>query len=312
MHNGTILVKSAPESGTTFTVLIPIKNESKLVAQQKVKQNWEVIETEPNDELDSGEKNIHSILLVEDNREMQKYIRQMLNDDYRVLVAGNGSQGLEMANELYPDLVISDVMMPGIDGFELCKRIKEDVRTSHIPVILLTALSDTDKKISGLKTGANAYITKPFENKLLKAQINNLLIAQERMQKAFTESQENWEADSNLMPPDKKLMDKAIAIVDKHILDVNFTVEQLAAELSMSRSSLHRKMRALTNQSATEFIRYIRLKKAIKLMKEGNYNIDEIGYAVGFNSHSYFSQCFKKQFDKTPSTYLNELKQEKK
>lgn len=312
MHKGTILVKSSPESGTTFTVLIPIKNESKLIAQQKVKQNWEVTEKEPNDEFDSGEKNIHSILLVEDNREMQKYIRQMLSEDYRVLVAGNGNQGLEMANELYPDLVISDVMMPGIDGFELCKRLKEDVRTSHIPVILLTALSDTDKKISGLKTGANAYITKPFENRLLKAQISNLLIEQERMQKAFTESQENWETDSNLMPPDKKLMDKAIAIVDNHILDVNFTVEHLAAELSMSRSSLHRKMRALTNQSATEFIRYIRLKKAIKLMKEGNYNIDEIGYAVGFNSHSYFSQCFKKQFDKTPSTYLNELKQEQK
>lgn len=307
MHQGTILVKSAPGEGIRFTVLIPVRNEGKVGGKQK-KQNWQAPQNDPDEEIISGEKYIHSILVVEDNLEMQKYIRNLLNDEYRVLVAGNGTQGFEMANELYPDLVISDIMMPGIDGFELCKRLKEDIRTSHIPVILLTALSDTEKRISGLKTGANAYLTKPFDNKLLKAQISNLLVARKRMQEAFAESQEKWEEDTNLMPPDKKLMDKAIEIVDKHILDVNFTVEQLAEELNMSRSSLHRKMRALTNQSATEFIRYIRLKKAIKLMKEGNYNIDEIGYAVGFNSHSYFSQCFKKQFDKTPSAYMNDLK----
>jgi len=309
MHQGSVLVKSEPGQGTTFTVVIPLANESVLTGQQ-VKQKWEVQPTDT-DETVSAEKNTHSILIVEDNLEIQKYLRQLLNDEYRVLVAGNGTQGLEMANELYPDLIISDIMMPGIDGFELCQRIKEDVSTSHIPVILLTALSDTNKRISGLKTGANAYLTKPFDNNLLKAQISNLLLAQERMQKAFTESQEKWEEDSNLMPTDKRLMEKAIGIVEKHLLDENFTVEQLAAELNMSRSSLHRKMRVLPKQSATEFIRYIRLKKAIKLMKEGSYNIDEIGYAVGFNSHSYFTQCFKKQFDKTPSAYLNDLKQGK-
>jgi signal transduction histidine kinase/ligand-binding sensor domain-containing protein/DNA-binding response OmpR family regulator len=309
MHQGSILVKSEPGQGTTFTVLLPLTNKSSLTGQQ-VKQKWEAPLPEA-EKTGSGEKQSHSILIVEDNLEIQKYLRQLLSDEYRVLVAGNGTQGLEMANELYPDLIISDIMMPGIDGFDLCQRIKEDSRTSHIPVILLTALSDTSKRISGLKTGANAYLTKPFDNNLLKAQIINLLDAQKRMQKTFIESQEKWEEDSNLMPTDKRLMEKAIAVVEKHLLDENFSVEQLADELSMSRSSLHRKMRALTNQSATEFIRYVRLKKAIKLMKEGSYNIDEVGYAVGFNSHSYFTQCFKKQFDKTPSAYLSEIKRSK-
>ncbi|MGD9555797.1 MAG: two-component regulator propeller domain-containing protein [Mangrovibacterium sp.] len=309
MHQGTILVQSSPGHGSVFSVLIPFRTEDRLISgTEQEKETWAVQQPDPDDELLSDERQIHSILLVEDNPEMQKYIRRLLKEEYRVLVAGNGLQGFEMANELYPDLVISDIMMPGMDGFELCRKLKEDLRTSHIPVILLTALSETDKKVSGLKTGADAYLTKPFDNKLLKAQIANLLAARRRMQQAFTESQEKWEADANVMPPDRKLMDKAIAIVDKHILDANFTVEQLAAELNMSRSSLHRKMRALTSQSATEFIRYIRLKKAIKLMKEGNYNIDEVGYAVGFNSHSYFTQSFKKQFGKTPSAYLNDQK----
>jgi signal transduction histidine kinase/ligand-binding sensor domain-containing protein/DNA-binding response OmpR family regulator len=309
MHQGTILVQSSPGNGAVFTLLIPLITGGSVITESATnKESWAVEQPEPDDDVFSDEKQTHSILLVEDNPEMQKYIRRLLKDEYRVLIAGNGIQGFEMANELYPDLIISDIMMPGIDGFELCRRLKEDIRTSHIPVILLTALSETDKKVSGLKTGADAYLTKPFDNKLLKAQIANLLAARRRMQQAFTESQEKWAADANVMPPDRKLMDKAIAIVDKHILDANFTVEQLAAELNMSRSSLHRKMRALTSQSATEFIRYIRLKKAIKLMKEGNYNIDEVGYAVGFNSHSYFTQSFKKQFGKTPSAYLNDQK----
>ncbi|MEL7589392.1 MAG: two-component regulator propeller domain-containing protein [Prolixibacteraceae bacterium] len=309
MHQGTVLVQSSPGDGAAFCVLIPLRDEGQLTSgPPQGRESWTVPLPEPDDDVLSDEKQTHSILLVEDNPEMQKYIRRLLKEEYRVLVAGNGIQGFEMANELYPDLVISDIMMPGMDGFELCRKLKEDIRTSHIPVILLTALSETDKKVSGLKTGADAYLTKPFDNKLLKAQIANLLATRRRMQQAFSESHEKWEEDANVMPPDRKLMDKAIAIVDKHILDANFTVEQLAAELNMSRSSLHRKMRALTSQSATEFIRYVRLKKAIKLMKEGNYNIDEVGYAVGFNSHSYFSQSFKKQFGKTPSAYLNDQK----
>ena len=132
--------------------------------------------------------------------------------------------------------------------------------------------------------------------------------SRKKLQEVFFKSQEEWEGDTSLMPADKHLVNKSIRIIDRHLQDVNFSVETLAFELNISRSSLHRKIRALTNQSSSEFIRYIRLKKAIQLMKDGNYNIDEIGYAVGFNSHSYFTQSFKKQFGKTPSAYMNDLK----
>ena len=199
-------------------------------------------------------------------------------------------------------------MMPGQSGFDLCAQLKSDLQTSHIPIILLTALSETDKHINGLKTGADAYMTKPFEERLLKAQVSNLLASRKKLQEAFLKSEQEWEESGDLMPADKNLVNKAIRIIEKHIQEPNFSVEFMASELNISRSSLHRKITALTSQSTTEFIRYVRLKKAIQLMKEGNNNIDEIGYAVGFNSHSYFTQSFKKQFGKTPSAYMNDLK----
>ncbi len=311
LHEGAITVNSALGEGSVFSVVLPCKKGcDATVAKEKLLKSWEnshkpLPESQPTEPV---EKQNNAILIVEDNTDMQKQIRNLLADEYKVLLASNGVQGLEMARDLYPDLVISDVMMPEMDGFELCKHLKDDLQTSHIPVILLTALSETDKRIDGLETGADAYLVKPFENKLLRAQISNLLTSRKRLQQSFKESEEKWADDSNLMHQDKKLVERAIHVVEKHLLNPNFSVEQLADELGVSRSTLHRKMRVLTNQSATEFVRYVRMKKAIKLMKEGNFNIDEIGYAVGFNSHSYFTQCFKKQFGMTPSEYIQEQK----
>jgi len=311
LHGGAITVNSTPGEGSSFSVLLPRKKIGEATAaEEKLVKSWAnthkpIPESQP---AVSGEKQNNAILIVEDNADMQKQIRNLLVDEYKVLLASNGVQGLEMARDLYPDLVISDVMMPEMDGFELCKNLKGDLQTSHIPVILLTALSETDKQIDGLETGADAYLVKPFENKLLRAQISNLLTSRKRLQQSFKESEEKWADDSNLMHQDKKLIERAIHVVEKHLLNPNFSVEQLADELGVSRSTLHRKMRVLTNQSATEFVRYVRMKKAIKLMKEGNLNIDEIGYAIGFNSHSYFTQCFKKQFGMTPSEYIQEQK----
>lgn len=310
LHNGAVTVTSVPGEGSTFSVLLPGKSENEInpVEEKLFKSLAGSTKTHQEQHVTQGEKQNSVILIVEDNPDMQKQIRNLLMDEYKVLASSNGVQGLEMARDFYPDLIISDVMMPEMDGFELCKRIKEDLQTSHIPVILLTALSETDKRIDGLETGADAYIVKPFENKLLRAQISNLLTSRRRLQQSFKESEEKWADNSNLQFQDKKLVERAILVVEKHILNPNFSVEQLADELGVSRSTLHRKMRVLTNQSATEFVRYVRMKKAVKLMKEGNLNIDEIGYAVGFNSHSYFTQCFKKQFGMTPSEYIQEQK----
>ena len=319
LHNGAITIKRLPEKGVIFSVLLPIQNEIKIgETKSEILKSW--IDTErnpvPEDEssfLPAGSKNepSTSVLIVEDNYDMLKQIKHLLKNDFKVITASNGLQGLELAREIFPDIIISDIVMPGIDGIELCKNIKNDIQTSHIPVILLTAVSETEKHIKGLDTGADAYIIKPFDNNLLKAQIANLIKAKERLKKAFKESEEKWASDSNLNQRDKNLVEKSAQIVEKHLLDPNFSVEQLAEELGVSRSSLHRKMRVLINQSATEFIRYVRMKKALKFLKEGNLNIDEIGFAVGFNSHSYFSQCFKKLYGKTPTEYLAELKMNK-
>ncbi|HET9571667.1 MAG TPA: two-component regulator propeller domain-containing protein [Bacteroidales bacterium] len=311
LHHGAITVKTELGKGSTFSLLLPRKSKGKVLASDnRLLKIWE---KEPRIDMDvpavaSDKNKTNAILIVEDNLDMQKQIRKLLIDEYQIIIASNGQQGYEMASSIYPDLVISDVMMPIMSGFDLCKKLKENLQTSHIPVILLTALSETEMQIDGLETGADAYIVKPFENKLLKAQIKNLLASRKRLQQSFKESEEKWAGDSNLMFQDKKLVERAIQIVESNLLNYNFSVEQLALELGISRSSLHRKLRALTSQSATEFIRFVRMKKALKIMKEGSMNIDEIGFAVGFNSHSYFTLCFKKQFGKTPSEYLAEQK----
>jgi YesN/AraC family two-component response regulator len=216
-----------------------------------------------------------------------------------------------MALTILPDLVITDVMMPQMDGFEVCRQLKNNVHTSHIPVILLTALNETEKHIDGLKTGADAYIAKPFDENLLIAQIENILISRARVREAFMVSDTAWNSEMMLLNSDRMIIDKATGIIENHLHDKTFVVDDLARNLGISTSSLYRKLKILANQSPTEFIRYIRLKKAIKLMESGNSNLDEISYSIGFNSHSYFTSSFKKQFGKTPSEYMNDLKMKK-
>jgi AraC-like DNA-binding protein len=177
---------------------------------------------------------------------------------------------------------------------------------------LLTALSDTDKKIGGYSSGADAYVTKPFDEKILLAQIENLIRSRAKLRDVFSVSDSEWASGMAHLNSDKLLIEKAGSIVEQHLNDKNFIVDHLAAKLNISTSSLYRKLKSLTNQSPTEFVRYIRLKKAIKLMTEGNSNVDEIGFAIGFNSHSYFTSSFKKQFGMTPSEYLHDLKLKKK
>ncbi len=316
LHQGAITVENRNEKGTVFSVLLPLKARGTISESNNlILERWSNESPDTTAEtLTSGDDVIvkkdyrYAVLVVEDNHDMRKQIHDLLKNDYKVILASNGTQGFEIAKAVFPDIIISDVIMPGINGLDFCKQVKEDFLTSHIPVILLTALSETDNQISGLETGADAYIVKPFNNELLQVQIKNLIASREQLKKIFSVSSEKWADDKNLTLRDKNLIDKSFQIIETHLLDSGFSVEQLSALLGISRSSLHRKMKALTNQSANEFIRYVRLKKAIKLMKDGDLNIDEIGFAVGFNSHSYFSQCFKKQYGVTPSVYVNEIK----
>jgi len=316
MHKGNIRVKSILGSGSTFTISFPLTEEIGL-SNILMEEHFSKITLKPSEELknsqstNSEKDKTVTILIIEDNYELRNYLKNLLSQQYRTVNAPNGKQGLETALTIIPDLVITDIMMPVMDGFEVCRQLKNDIHTSHIPVILLTALNEADKQIGGFKTGADAYITKPFDENILLALIDNLIRSRTKLREVFSVSDTEWANGMELLFSDRMLIDKATSIVEQHLNDKTFVIDHLAANLGISTSSLYRKLKVLTNQSPTEFVRYIRLKKAIRLMNEGNANVDEVGYAVGFNSHSYFTNSFKKQFGKTPSEHLNDLKSKK-
>lgn len=243
------------------------------------------------------------ILLVEDNVEMLNFVADKLRHNYAVETAQNGVQAMEVLREKNIDLVLSDIMMPEMDGLELCRRIKEDIELSHIPVILLTAKNDLDSKVTGLQIGADAYIEKPFAFKYLVAQITSIFENRRRgmdsfMRKPFVPTQ-----TIGMSKADERLMDRIVQVIEENIDNTNFGVEMLAELVCMSRSSLHRKIKAISDTSPTDFIRMVRLKKASQLISEGSYRVGEVCYLVGINSPSYFIKLFQKQFGMTPKEF---------
>ncbi|GAF03320.1 response regulator transcription factor [Saccharicrinis fermentans] len=244
------------------------------------------------------------VLIVEDNVELCDFISEVLHPYFKTVKAPNGKVGIEYAQTIFPDIIVSDVMMPEMDGCELCQQIKNDIKTSHIPVILLTALNSVQDKFTGLSIGADAYISKPFKEELLIVQIDNLIESRKKLSEAFSSGGGLWEEKIADLSMDKKLVEKALRIVHKNMLNENFSVESLAAEIGLSRTHLHRKLKTITNQSASEFIRNTRLEKAKELMSKGELKINEIGFAVGFNSHTYFTKSFKKYVGLSPQEYL--------
>jgi DNA-binding response OmpR family regulator len=250
------------------------------------------------------------ILIVEDNTDLRNYIRENFEKSYLVLEAVNGQEGMEECIKAIPDLVISDVMMPKMDGFELCKKIKLDERTSHIPVVLLTARASIESKIEGLETGADDYLSKPFNPQELQIRVKNLIQQRSKLQEKFIHDFWKENKSPNLIIPssqlstlDKKFLQKALDAVERHISDPDFNIERFGREIGFSRQQMHRKFKALVDQSATEFIRTIRLKKAAELLSKKSGTIGEIAFDVGFNTLSYFTKCFQEQFGVKPSEY---------
>jgi DNA-binding response OmpR family regulator/nitrogen-specific signal transduction histidine kinase len=316
-HKGTLIVNSQVNTGTEFTIYLP-QNQTETLDLNNSDETIEPIMINysvENNPATNDKKTINKeeeinenalILIVEDNIELLNYISDTLKNYFRVAKARNGKLAMEQVNTLYPDLVVSDVMMPEMDGMELCETLKTDVKTSHIPVILLTALDSVKNRITGLNSGADAYLEKPFDEQLLIVQINSLLKSRKKLRQSFDSNQQNWEDQYSSFDLDKKLLLKAVSIVEANISDPDLSVETLTDQLNLSRTHLYRKLKSLTNQSATEFIRNVRLKNAIKLMDEGKLKINEIGYAVGFNSHNYFTRSFKKQYGISPSEYIQD------
>jgi YesN/AraC family two-component response regulator len=250
-------------------------------------------------------------LVVEDNREVRTFIKSLFTGQYTVEEAGDGKEGWEKATESVPDLIICDIMMPEMDGMELCKRIKTDIRTSHIPVILLTARTAITFKYEGLETGADDYITKPFSAEYLQLRVQNLIRQREILRNHFALEMICDPAKITVTSVDEKLLKKAVDYIGEHMPDSSLSVRKLSDELGLSRVHLYRKIKALTNLTAVEFVRSIRLKRAASLLQENRFNINEISTMVGMDDVDYFRICFKKQFGYSPSEYAKKCKNER-
>ena len=240
-------------------------------------------------------------MIIEDNADVRAYIQNLLVSSYHVLEARDGAAGIDQALEAIPDLIISDVMMPRKDGYEVCKTLKLDEKTSHIPIILLTAKAASENRIEGLETGADDYLIKPFEPKELLARITNLIHLRRRLRERFSARQVLKPGEVTVSSVDDLFLQKIKNVVETHIAEERFGVDELAREAGMSRSQIHRKLIALTGMAAGDFIRYLRLHRAMDLLRQNAATVAEISYMVGFNTPAYFTKCFHELFGATPS-----------
>ncbi len=252
--------------------------------------------------VNENKKGFPTILIVDDNADMRRYLRTLLADKYYVIEASDGANGLSIANESVPDLIVSDVMMPVMDGLSFCRKIKEEPMTSHIPVILLTARSTESQQLEGLDSGADAYMTKPFSSQLLLARIDNLLKSRRQLKHLFDDRSVMAQVETEkLNAPDRTFIERLKELMQKNLDNSNLKMDDIGAGLGISRVQLYRKVKALTGLSPIELLRQIRLQKAYTLLKTTDWTISEIAYTVGFSSPGYFTTCFKKQFGKYPT-----------
>ena len=320
LHKGEISVQSAPGMGTCFKILFPYGKEhftENQVVYDSGSTEPYVSETDrsifydepinksiPQGRSEDLDKPL--LLVVEDNQEIREYVRMILAGQYKVIEANNGLEALDLIAHENPDVVISDVMMPEMDGIELCRKLKAEIETSHIPVILLTAKTALENIMEGVEVGADLYIPKPFQPELLKLQIGNLILSRNRIIQKFQSGEISVPKEITRNPLDEVFMDKVINLVMKNIANDNFSVEELGETIGMSRSNLFRKLKAITGQTPIEFIYFIRIKRSMELLLERKLNVSEIAWEVGFKNPSSFSKSFKKQFGKSPSQLLNE------
>ncbi|MEM9895922.1 MAG: tetratricopeptide repeat protein [Bacteroidota bacterium] len=309
LHSGDIEVQSEPGNGATFTFSFPTNKsayKTKEIVQQASETALSIEYLKPvllNQERIGSDASAKMVLIVEDNPDLRNHMKSLLKDDYQVLESINGREGIDNAIKLVPDIIITDLMMPEIDGVELCNTLKANEKTSHIPIILLTAKTDRGTKLDGLKTGADVFLTKPFDNEELVIRIQNLISQREKLQSKYTQTLRLEPAKISIDSPEKTFLKKALEVVEQHMSDSEFTVEAFQKEMGMSRMQLHRKLKALTNFSASEFIRDIRLQRAADLLSTNGINVSEVAYSCGFNSVSYFTQCFTEKHGLNPSAF---------
>ncbi len=304
LHGGSVSAHSTPGQGTAFFVRIPLHHEGakideSLDASEFTESFREVYRASDTSLLEAAssvtESDHPTILVVDDNSDLREFIGTLLQGEYRIIKASDGKEALDKATRELPDLVVSDVMMPVMDGLELCKTLKGQFSTSHIPVILLTAKSLEEQRAEGYDSGADAYISKPFSEKVLLSRIGNLLKSRILLKEHYLET-----GESASRPQENDFLSRFRAKVQENISNEDLSVEQIGSELGLSRVQLYRKIKALTGYSPVELVRITRLKAAEQLLKTSDLTVSEIAYKVGFGTPSYFSKCFKELFGRQP------------
>jgi YesN/AraC family two-component response regulator len=272
-------------------------------------------ESEEENDVDGREDDEPVLLFVEDNEELRSFLKIILSDSFHVIEAGNGSEGLEIARSQLPDIIITDLMMPVMDGLEMARRIKEEATTSHIPIVVLTAKTDLDTQVEALKTGVDDFITKPFSSTYLRAKIESILSQRRKLQEAFmanladfrpggaARTMEISPSAPAIEPYDDKLMKKVMEVMEQNISNADLTVEELVSGIGIGRSVFFKKLKSLTGFSPIGFIREVRVKRAAQLIESGEYTISQVTYMVGCNDPHYFSRIFKQRFGMTPTEY---------
>ena len=319
LYKGDISVESQEDHGTTFTVQIPIDEhyleENQLVEKFNISSNnhGSFAETRAHDHNNGSDstrtkikfRDVPVILIVEDDKEIRDYIKNSFDINYRVIEAENGMLGCKKAMQIIPDLIITDIKMREMDGIELCGKLKNDEKTSHIPIIMLTGVTSQEYQLKGLAEGADVYLTKPFNIDVVEAHMINLLDSRRKLQEKFSREFILGPNKIAINDIDAGFLKRLTDMVEANISDSKFNADVLSAKIGMSRMQLYRKLRGLTNQTVHEFIRNIRLKRAVQLLEQKKMTITEVAYEVGFNDLTYFARCFRKQYEKSPSEYIS-------
>ncbi|WP_229746627.1 hybrid sensor histidine kinase/response regulator transcription factor [Pedobacter mendelii] len=304
LHNGEMIVKSQVGEGSSFIFRLPIK------VRQIINTNGTEVPGEQQCTLAPKTTKQPTLLLVEDHDDFRFFLKDSLKEHFHVIEANNGKQGWQKALALQPDLIVSDISMPEMNGIDLSQKLKNDVRTTHIPVILLTALTGEEQQLRGLSTGAADYLTKPFNLEILLSKLKNILLQQDLMRRTYKKHVAINPGDVEIESPDELFVQKALQVIEKNIGNTEFSVEELSSEMCMSRVTLYKKTLVLTGKSPVDLIRTVRLKRAAQLLSNGYLTVSQVCYKVGFKSQKYFTKSFKAEFDVLPSSYSGIYKEE--
>ncbi|GGG94520.1 hybrid sensor histidine kinase/response regulator [Pedobacter zeae] len=312
LHGGQINVESEAGKGTTFLVSLPVEVADDVEIDGEAYNLIDEQTDESAAETSPADLKMATILLVEDNEEFRFYLKDSLQPFYQIIEAADGKEGWQKTLSAHPQLVVTDISMPEMNGIELSQKIKADKRTSHIPVILLTAISGEDDQIKGLKSGANDYLTKPFNFGILQAKIENLLLFNRSVKNAYSKQVKVQAKELEIESSEVKLLNKIVQYIDEKLNNPELSVEELSRHVGMSRGSLYHKLLEITGLTPIEYIRSVKLERAVELLEKSDYNVAQIAYMTGFGTPSYFSKLFKAQFNMLPSEYIHLKRKDKR